>query len=165
MARHLQGANERRLMNPETEIHSTPPDGPSSGIPDLSPDPASKGPTHWREALLTLIASRVSIIQIESKEAAKEAAGRLAYAVALIICIFFTWALLLAGGIAALAAATSWPWFWIAIAAAGIHLLAAIGFARAAKAPGKATFTATKAEFQKDREWIENFQKTRKSDA
>lgn len=152
-------------MNSETDIHSTSAGAAESRIPDIAPESPSGKPTNWRVALLTLIASRISIFQIESKEAAKDAAGRLAFLIAMIICVFFTWALLLAGGIAALAAATSWPWFWIAMATGGIHLLAAIGLARAAKTPGKATFTATKAEFQKDREWIENFQKTRKSDA
>lgn len=151
-------------MNSETDIHSAPPGGAGSGIPDPISDSTTKEPTDWRAALLTLIASRVAIIQIESKEAAKGAAERLAYLVGMIICVFFTWALVLAGGIAALAAATSWSWFWIAMAAGGVHLLAAIGFTRAAKAPGKATFIATKAEFHKDREWIENFQTARKSD-
>lgn len=126
---------------------------PSSGSP----------PSDWREALLTLIASRISIIQIESKEAAKAAACRLAYLIGIVICIFFAWALLLAGGIAALAAATSWSWFWIAMAMSGIHLVAAALLSRAAKAPAKPSFAHTRAEFQKDREWIENFQKTRKS--
>jgi uncharacterized membrane protein YqjE len=151
-------------MNLETDIHSTPPGDSEAGIPDFKPETSPPGPTHWREALLTLIASRISILQIESREASKQAAGRLALVIITLLCMFFTWALLLAGGIAAIAVATSWPWFGIALAAAVIHLLAAIGFARAAKVPGKATFTATKAEFHKDREWIENFQKTRKSD-
>jgi uncharacterized membrane protein YqjE len=160
----MPGGNERRLMNSETDIHSTPPEGAGVGIPRASADSTPKEPTDWRAALLTLIASRVAIIQIESKEAAKAAAERLACLVAMVICIFFTWALVLAGGIAAIASATSWPWFWIAMAAGGVHLLAAIGLTRAAKAPGKATFSATKAEFHKDREWIENFQTARKSD-
>ena len=120
-------------------------------------------PSNWREALLTLIASRVSIIQLEGKEAAKGGASRAIAIVAVVICIFFTWALFLAGGIAGIATVSGWPWYWIALAASGIHLLAALILLNFAKRPGPPTFTATKAEFQKDREWIENFQKTRKS--
>lgn len=120
-------------------------------------------PSNWREALLTLIASRVSLIQLESKEAAKDGARRAISMLAVVICAFFAWALLLAGGVAAISNATGWPWYWIAIAAAGIHLAAAFILASAAKKPATPAFPVTLAEFQKDREWIENFQKTRKS--
>ena len=122
-------------------------------------------PSDWRGALMALIAARYALIRIESKQAAKVGAERAAHIVAAVICAFFTWALLLAGGIAALSHQTGWPWFWIALAIAGFHLIAAILLARAAKGHSSPTFTATRAEFQKDREWIENFQKTPKSNA
>ena len=75
----------------------------------------------------------------------------------------FAWALLLAGGIAALAAATRWPWHWFALAAAAAHALAAaIGFylARSAARPA---FPITRAEFHKDREWLDTLKSPRKS--
>jgi MFS family permease len=153
-------------MNQDPENQTSASAGSTSARTEFAgnttPSPGSP-PLDWREALLTLIASRISIIQIESKEAARAAAGRLAYLIGIVICIFFAWALFLAGGIAALAAATSWSWFWIAMAVAALHLVAAALLSRAAKAPAKPSFTHTRAEFQKDREWIENFQKTRKS--
>lgn len=129
----------------------------------MDTDGNGKAPANWREALLTLIASRVSLIQLESKDAAREAARRAAFTVALVAALFFTWALLLAGGIAALADATGWKWYWIALGASATHLIAAICLARAAKATGPPVFPVTRAEFQKDREWIENLQHNRKS--
>ncbi len=120
-------------------------------------------PSNWREALLSLIASRVELIQLESKEAAGQGARRAILIVTAVICVFFTWALMLAGGIAALSHSTSWPWYWIAITAAAIHLAAAFLMVMAAKSRNQPSFPVTRAEFQKDREWIQNFQKTPKS--
>jgi hypothetical protein len=126
-------------------------------------DSSNPLPTNWREALLGLIAARFALIQIESKQAAKAGAGRAARLVAAVICVFFTWALILAGGIAALSHQTGWPWAWIALAAGGLHLVAAIILFQTAGRGAAPTFIATRAEFQKDREWIENFQKNPKS--
>lgn len=142
-------------MNPASETDVPHPDDPAS----LDPPP----PTHWREALMNLISSRVSLIQLESQEVKRESAKRAAIIVCGLLCAFFGWALVLAGGIALLASATGWPWHVIALAAAALHLAAAAGFLLAAKRPGPPPFPVTRAEFQKDREWIENFQKTRKS--
>ena len=120
-------------------------------------------PSNWREALLTLIASRTRLLQLESQAAAKDGARRAALLVGVVFCAFFTWALLLAGLIAAVSKSAAWPWYWIAIGTAAIHLAVALLLARAAKSPGAPAFPVTRAEFQKDREWIENFQKPRKS--
>jgi uncharacterized membrane protein YqjE len=126
-------------------------------------EPETPLPTNWREALLTLVASRVSLIQLESKQAAKDGASRLARLIAVVICLFFCWALALAGGIAAISQATGTAWFRIAMIAAAIHLAAAILLALSAKGRSTPAFSVTRAEFQKDREWIENFQKHKKS--
>jgi uncharacterized membrane protein YqjE len=120
-------------------------------------------PPSWRSAVLTLVESRITLIQLEAREAAQAGARRGLLLVAAGICAFFTWALLLAGGIAAISKATAWPWYWVAIATSLAHLAAAFLLARLAAKPGSPAFPVTLAEFQKDREWIENFQKTRKS--
>ena len=112
---------------------------------------------------MTLIASRVALIQLESQEAAKAGARRAAVAgrgAGLRI--------LHLGAVARRwhrrrLAITGWPWHWIAIAASGAAPGAALLLARTARKPGAPVFPVTRAEFQKDREWIENFQKTRKS--
>ena len=119
---------------------------------------------NWRESLLALISARLALIELESKEAATIAARRAILIVALIACVLFTWALVLVGGIAGLAHLSGWPWYGIAGGVAILHLVAALLFARAAQARTAPTFPVTRAEFKKDREWIKNFQQTRKSD-
>jgi MFS family permease len=146
-------------MNPASDTAPAP----ALEIPGLDKDSQTPSPANWREALLALLTSRVALLGLESKEAAKNAARRASLLFALVFCLWFMWALLLAGGIAALAQTSGWPWYWIAIAAGVIHIGAATLLARAAKAPQPPAFPVTRAEFQKDHEWIETFQKNRKS--
>lgn len=146
-------------MNSALDSESPPPaESPQVGGPLETPLPAN-----WREALLTLVASRVSLMQLESRQAAKDGVSRLIRLIAVVICAFFFWALTLAGGIAAIAQATGTAWFWIAMIAAAVHLAAAVLLAASAKGRSAPAFSVTRAEFQKDREWIENFQKHKKS--
>lgn len=126
-------------------------------------DPATRDapampPATWREAVLTLVASRVALIELEAKEAASRAVKRLLMMALCAVCLVFTWALLLAGVIAAIAGVSGRPWYWFALAAALAHLAAAIGFARSAAAGNRAAFAVTRAEFAKDRQWIESLQ-------
>lgn len=138
---------------------------PAVGIPNLERDSPAQAPANWREALFALLVSRIALIECESKDAAKHAARRAILLVALVFCIFFMWAMLLAGAIAAISVTSGWPWYWLAIGTGTIHMLAAIVLAKAAQSPAKPAFPVTRAEFKKDREWIENLQKTPKSNA
>ena len=113
--------------------------------------------------MLALISSRVTLIGLESKEAARDAARRLILLVALGLCVFFAWALLLAGGIAGLARISGWPWHGVAIACAVLHLVAAVALAMATRSQTPPAFPVTRAEFKKDREWIEILQQTKNS--
>lgn len=122
--------------------------------------PATAG---WRASILTLVASRIELIQIELRQALKDRSRALTALVAGILCAFFTWALLLAGGIAALAETLGCPWHFLALLAAGLHLLATLVLFKSAKAPQAEAFPVTRSEFQKDREWIESLQKTPES--
>lgn len=146
-------------MNPPSAIDPATTGNQASG--DQTPDPAT--PATWSAALAALISSRIALMRLESQDAAgslAKSAGRFAAAVA---CAFFTWALLVASGVSLLAEATGWPWNQIALGAAGLHLIAGIILARSAKSSTAPAFPVTRAEFQKDREWIENFQKNKKS--
>ncbi len=139
---------------------------PSSDIGSVSPaDPAATEPhpANWREALMALIASRVALIQLESKDAARATAKRGVMLLAIIGCVFFGWLLLLAGGVAIVANALCWPWSWVAISLASIHLIAALILAKLISKSGNPPFPVTRAEFLKDRQWIENFQNNKKS--
>ena len=112
---------------------------------------------------MALIAARFALIQLESKIAAKEGAKRASFVAGACACAIFTWALVLAGGISLISEATGRPWNQITIGLAILHLLVGIILARLAKPSADTAFPITRAEFQKDREWIENFQKTEKS--
>jgi uncharacterized membrane protein YqjE len=139
-----------------------------SALPDTGPGGASTGfrretspypspPPNWRVALMDLVTSRLALIQIESKDLARQSIKHVACLVAACICLFFTWALLVVGLIAWVSHATHWPWHWVTLAAGAVHLVSAILLARAAKPAGIDAFPVTRSEFQKDREWIENF--------
>jgi len=142
-------------------------DNPSSSAGGERPGSAgafdAKSPGNWREALLALVTSRITLIGLESKEAARDAARRLLLLVTLGFCVFFAWALLLAGGIALLARFAGWPWHGMAIACALLHLVAAVALAMAARRKSPPPFPVTRAEFKKDREWIDILIQTKKS--
>lgn len=118
---------------------------------------------NWRFSLLAMISARVEIAQIELRQLMRERSRSLVCLLAAAACALFTWALLLAGSIAAIAEASGWPWHFIALIAAAIHLVAALALLKAAKAPKAPAFPATRSEFQKDREWIQSLQKTPES--
>ena len=101
-----------------------------------------------------LLSTRASLIRIEAGAAATAACKRLVIFASLAFCAFFCWALLLAGGIPALAKITGCAWHWLALAAAALHLSAALVLTWISRRPAPSSFQATKAEFQKDREWI-----------
>jgi Putative Actinobacterial Holin-X, holin superfamily III len=124
---------------------------PTAGRPE---DGRPAPPQNWREALVVLLASRAALIRIEAGEAASSLRRRVAVIAALVLCTLGCWALLLAGGIAAVAQATGCAWHWIALGAGLIHLLAVLILAQIARRPMSPAFQATKAEFQKDREWF-----------
>lgn len=112
---------------------------------------------------MSLVATRLTLIELEAKGAAKQAAKRGSSLAAAVGCAVFAWALLLAGGVSMIAKSANLPWDQVAVGTAILHLMAGIILARLAKPSAATAFPVTRAEFQKDREWIENFQKTQKS--
>jgi uncharacterized membrane protein YqjE len=120
-------------------------------------------PANWREALMVLIATRLALLELESKDAAKEAIKRIALVAAACACGFFAWALLLAGGVSLISKSSDCSWDLLAIGVAFAHLLAAIILVQTAKKSLPPAFPVTRAEFKKDREWIEKFPKNKNS--
>ncbi len=149
----------RTRMNPPLVTAPTP----YSEASGKQAAPHQDNPSNWAEALMALIAARIALIQIEARASAKAGMKRGLSILAAVLCVFFAWILLLAGGIGAISAISGWSWHWLALAAAGIHLLGAILLAITCKEPAAPVFPNTRAEFQKDREWIENLQKKHKS--
>lgn len=137
-------------MNPSPENRSRPTVGPV-------PVPAAGSPSNLLEAFFSLVESRSGLIRIESQAAIKKGVRSAALTVGACFCLLFAWILLLAAGIPILAEVLNWPWSWVAIGVALLHLVLAFLMALSAKSCGAASFPATREEFKKDREWIANF--------
>ncbi|MEI6654820.1 MAG: phage holin family protein [Verrucomicrobiota bacterium] len=139
----------------------------SSRMDSSTPPPACAAPAAapgtWSEALGNLIHARLCLLQLELGGAARQIGKSVLLLGSAALAVIFAWALGLAGGIAALAAATAWSWHWIALAAALVHLLAAATCLQLAKASSPPTFPVTRAEFQKDCEWLNTLKSPRKS--
>jgi len=115
----------------------------------------------WLDPWLELIANRCELIGIESRAAACAVARRLVLAALAAGLFFFGWALVLGGTIALISAGIGRPWYHCALAVALLHLVAAwLLVARLRRSRrNKPIFAHTRAEFRKDREWIETLQK------
>lgn len=68
------------------------------------------------------------------------------------------WVLLLTATTGIIHMLVGFAWYWTCLILAVIHLLAGIALLRAARTPGRPAFQHTIAEFQKDREWLQNLQ-------
>jgi len=119
--------------------------------PNLDPGPPS---VDWRQALGELFTTRAELIRLESLAAAKGVVSKVIWGAALGVAALFCWLLLLAGGIGLLAKTTGVDWTYLALAAAGLHLLVALVAYAKMRRPAPANFPHTKAEFQRDREWL-----------
>jgi uncharacterized membrane protein YqjE len=135
----------------------------SSAPPAAAEQQQAASPPGWSEALATLLSARLTLIQLESQAAGRQAATLAAALAAAALAAVFAWALALAGGIAAVAAASAWPWHWLALAAAVLHALGAVLCLRVARAARPPLFPITRAEFHKDREWLATLKTPRKS--
>lgn len=115
---------------------------------------AETPPKSGIHAAFGLMESRAAIVSIEAKQALGAALARGALLFAALLGVVGAWALALAGAIGAIASATGWEWFHVALAAAGLHLLFALTALLIAKSRKSEPFPVTRAEFEKDREWL-----------
>jgi uncharacterized membrane protein YqjE len=139
--------------------------GMDTGSPYSAADAqGASGPqAKWYEALVGLVGSRISLIRLESTSAARLTASYLALILVGALATCFTWALLLVAGIAILATLTCVSWPWIALAAAVCHALVAVICWQLARRSTAPVFPLTRAEFQKDCEWLNPLKTPRKS--
>jgi uncharacterized membrane protein YqjE len=115
-------------------------------------------------ALLSLMDSRLGLFRLESSEATRLLAQKAISTAIAFCCLIFAWILLLTAGIQIIADAGDWPWSGVAIAVAIAHLIVGILLSRPGKTRLDGLFKATRNEFQKDREWIENFSNKKSND-
>lgn len=130
-------------------------------IPD--PVPAAPPPANWRTALADLLGSRAALIQLELKQAAGTGIKRVILFAAAALFLLFFWIVLVIGLVGLISAKGGYPWYHVALIAAGIHFLIAVILLAIAKRPAPPAFEITRQEFQKDRAWLQNFQSPGKS--
>jgi len=149
-------------MNPPSDAYPASLEISPSEQGGNAPESAS-APENWHTALDSLITSRLSLIRLESKEAMSKTIRSLVFIATAALAILFAWGLILVGIIQLIHLSTQWPWHWVALAAGGLHLLIALILVNLAKPSNKSAFPVTRAEFQKDREWLHQVLKTKKS--
>ena len=136
------------------QIPTIPPVSPSAAVPPASPN--------WRTAIADLVAARLGIFQIEGKEAAASGIKRVAFFAAAAILLLFAWGLIIVGIIGAISGKGGFAWYWVTLIAGAIHLLLAVTFVMLGKRPSGPAFPILRAEFNKDRVWLEKFQTPKK---
>lgn len=127
----------------------------------MDPSPESEEPdAGWSAVAREFVQARLELIRLEARDAGFEAAKRAGLVVFAITCATFFWIFCVAGLIGLVAAARpDWPWYWITLAAAGLHLLAAGVAVLALRKPAPPAFPLTRSELSKDQQWLETLKK------
>lgn len=142
-------------MNSEPE--PTPAPGPvAKDTPGGTPPTR---PPSWGEAVNGMVSSRIGLLRLEAADLARVSVRKIVFALAAAVSALFTWALVVSGAIGLIVRFTSWPWSYVVLGAAAVHLLAALAFVQALRGPAPPAFPLTREEFKKDRAWLETLQK------
>ncbi len=110
-------------------------------------------------ALADFFESRAALLATESKAALFQFLIAAICLVAAVLFFAFGYIFLLGSAVVAVAHMANVSWIWVALAAAGLHFVIALAFLLAATTGIKRpVFRATRAELQKDREWLKNLE-------
>ena len=101
-------------------------------------------------------------MRLEGRVAMAQGLERLIGLAAALWLAAMAWALLVAGGVAAVAWLGGWRWPWVALAAGLLHAVVAALLLRSLRAARPAAFPFTREEFKKDFEWIKTLRLHRK---
>ncbi|MFD2255749.1 phage holin family protein [Luteolibacter algae] len=142
------------MSNDSVTSQSHPPD-----LEDHSFHSSDGIPTNWKEALACLISSRLAIFQVESRQAAQTGVSKIIFLSIAGIAILFSWILLMAGAVGGIASVTALAWYHAAFIIAGIHILVAVIMILLGGRKTAPSFPLTRAEFDKDREWLNQLKK------
>ncbi|MEP2775729.1 MAG: phage holin family protein [Luteolibacter sp.] len=120
-----------------------------------SADSSASASENWPSALGALVSARIAIISEEARIAAESTVKKVALAVVAAITGLLFWVILMAGLIGFVPSLTSGlAWFHVALIIAGIHLLVAIIAILLLKKKSPPSFSLTRSEFEKDRQWL-----------
>ena len=110
-------------------------------------------------ALADFFESRAALFATESKSALVQFVLIALCLVAALLFFAFGYVFLLATAVVAIAHLANVSWLWIALAAAGLHILIALIFVLIARSGIKRPILPeTIAELKKDREWLKNLE-------
>jgi len=133
-------------------------------MPGTSRDPDGNDQASLAASLAAHLQARAELLTIEAREAGQMAARKGIFGVLIIALLFFSYTLVLTGAVSLFGGwlEATWPkackgigWQLSALAAGALHfLLALILFTKLKRKPGQALFEYTRAEFQKDRAWL-----------
>jgi uncharacterized membrane protein YqjE len=110
-------------------------------------------------ALADFFESRAALLATESRAALVQFLVVSLCLVAGVLFFAFGYIFLLATVVVAIAHAADASWLWVALGAAGVHFVIALVFLLVAGTGiRRPLFSATRAELQKDREWLKNLE-------
>jgi len=108
-------------------------------------------------ALASFIESRLELVASESKAALAQVLALIGCLVAALLFFAIGYIFLVASAVVWLARTAGVTWWWIALAAAGLHFLFALILLLVARIwTAKPLFPATSAELEKDRQWLKS---------
>lgn len=115
-------------------------------------------------ALAGFFETRISLFARESKTALVPLLVLAASVVGALVLLASGYVFLIVSVVFAIAHALGVRWMWVALAAAGLHFLLAVGCGLVARAQlTKPMFAASIAELKRDREWLKSEDKKNRS--
>jgi uncharacterized membrane protein YqjE len=112
-------------------------------------------------ALANFFESRAALFAKESKAALVQLLALVAVIVAAMLLFAFGYIFLIATAVVSVAGVAQVSWIWVALIAAGAHILLALVCLLIARGIiSKVPYRETAAELKKDREWLKNLDET-----
>ncbi|HYF35553.1 MAG TPA: phage holin family protein [Prosthecobacter sp.] len=110
------------------------------------------------QALALYIEARGRLVQIELREAAGGSVGILVLAVLMLGAVLFAWLLALPALIWLLAKSQGWPWAYVTLGVAGVHVVLAFIFFLVLKSRLRRlkAFEETCNQFKRDSAWFKS---------